>query len=422
MSRQYYYKYEKYIPGSVPYFGAPIGAISVGVIIDTIGRRSTILTGLSIHILGWTLLACNFNLTTILIGRTLTGLTLGTLFYPGQVYASECITVHRKRWRSSIASWNGFTGASGLFFIILMSYFLHYQTVAAIAVATSLTLIIIIRTAIPESPTWLYMQGRVSDAEQALNRLGLGQDTSILNNLRSPLPANEVCSEKFLQKWIKKFQQLRRKDVYRPALTLAVGNIIFMFSGAAAILTYQVDIVGSNPRDADSSTEQQLYYAYVSSVLSGFVVLVSQISISVILPLMGARKILFSSCICVAISMVLLGFTTGDQQNSSLYVWRSLAIWMILCSFHFGIKPVTSSITSDSFPADAKGFACISLLPRMLCIGLLLKVHPFLWSALNCKLFFIYAGSSVLGALYAFFFIHETVGKTLEEINESFRQ
>lgn len=205
-------------------------------------------------------------------------------------------------------------------------------------------------------------------------------------------------------------------------LTLAAANIIFMFCGASATLTYQVDIIGSNLHGTDSSKEQHLNYAYMSSMLSGFVVLVSHTSTSFILPLIGARKMIFSSCMCVAVCMILLGCTTGDQKNSDLYVWRSVAIWIILFAFHFGIKPIPMSITSDSVPADAKGFAVISMLPRMFSVGLLLKLHPFLWSVLNSKVFFIYAGNTVLGALFAIIFIHETVGKTLEEINESYRR
>ena len=55
----------------------PLGALMTGYLVDNIGRLNTIKLAAVPYILGWILIANATNLPMILIGRFLTGFTLG---------------------------------------------------------------------------------------------------------------------------------------------------------------------------------------------------------------------------------------------------------------------------------------------------------------------------------------------------------
>lgn len=290
---------------------------------------------------------------------------------------------------------------------------------SAFAAIFSLLLFTLIAIVLPESPIWLDLQGRKGDAEMSLKRLGLCQ--SILNGSKPDLPAMPNQPQKFSwTSWIMSIQKLKRKDVYKPMLLLTTAIVILTISGAHAVLNYQVDIVGSDPTASQTDTEQQYSAAFQSSVVSGALVLVAHCFTSLILPTIGVRKMMISSCICLAASFILLGYTI--EKETDLFIWRIIAVWMITFIYHFGIQTTSLSVLGDSFPADAKGFAGVPILGLVVSGSVLVKVHPFLVVGLGANVYYIYAGTSFLGAVYIMEFFHETVGKSLQEINEGYRR
>jgi facilitated trehalose transporter len=59
----------------------PIGAISGGFIMDSIGRLNTVKLAAIPGVLGWILIAMATNVPMLIMGRLLTGLASGTLQY-----------------------------------------------------------------------------------------------------------------------------------------------------------------------------------------------------------------------------------------------------------------------------------------------------------------------------------------------------
>lgn len=395
------------ITGSLPFFAASVGSITVGILVDTIGRKSALLYGIVPHLIGWCLLSWNYNVTVILLGRMCTGFSKGSIFYPGQVYAAECLTVHCKRLRSSLSTWNGVTNSFGLFLIILLSYLFNYRVISIFAAITSLIIYIIIYVTIPESPTWLYLQGRHGDAEISQKKLGLGQ----------PLLCSKVDNYMY-NGYEKKLSRLTDKDVFKPLLILTFAYIVIPFCGAPAILTYLVDIIGEDP----SATSSDLSYAYKSSVFSGFLIFVAHSLAIFVLPMVGLKKLAVPSYLCIIAGYIFLGYTSPYKENADLFVWRSVAVWVVIFTYHFGVETAPLTILGDSFPADAKRFASIPILTASLASGTVTKLHPFLTANFGAHLFYIYAGISLLGMVFVILFFYETVGKTLEEIQKELKR
>lgn len=373
----------------------------MGILVDTAGRKSALLYGIVPHFIGWCLLSWNYNITVILLGRICTGFTKGSIFYPGQVYAAECLTVHCKRLRSSLATWNGVTNAFGLFLIILLSYLFSYRVISLFALITSLIIFIIICVTIPESPTWLYLQGRYGDAEISQIKLGLGQPL---------LQTKRDCTSHGYEK---KLNRLTHKDVYKPLLILTFAYIVIPFCGAPAILTYMVDVIGEDP----TATTSNLSYAYKSSVFSGFLIFAAHSLAIFVLPIVGLKKLAVPSYLCIAAGYLFLGYTSS-KENADFFVWRSVAVWVIIFTYHFGVETAPLPILGISFPADAKRYASIPILTASLATGMVTKLHPFLAASYGSDLFYIYAVISLLGLLFVIIFFYETVGKTLQEIQD----
>lgn len=140
---------------------APIGSALIGVIIDKWGRRTALLCSVLPCMVGWFLLYLSCSWTIILAGQILTGVSSGTLGFPAQVYAGECIMVNHVRLRNNFLSWHGIGLSVGMCVVLLMSSFLNCQQISAIATVFSLTLFLLIYAFIPESPSWLYLRSRV---------------------------------------------------------------------------------------------------------------------------------------------------------------------------------------------------------------------------------------------------------------------
>ncbi|KAK7591248.1 hypothetical protein V9T40_002861 [Parthenolecanium corni] len=405
---------------AVPGFSSLAGSVLLSILVDAIGRRNAILAGIATHISGWSLLAWDCNFKIIMVGRVLTGLTLGSLFYPGQVYTVECLTVYHKRLRSSLVSLSGITHSFGVFLVILLSYFFNYQIMSALAAIFSLLLFILIIALLPESPIWLHLQGRKDDAEKSLKKLGL--DQSILNGLGTEILTYPGSFQKFtMSSWISNIKKLTRKDVYKPVFLLTIAFVISTLAGAQAVQNYQVDIVGPDPSSTKTDNQQQFSFAYKSSVVSGVLILVAHVCTTLILPIIGVRKVIIPSCLCLAACSIFLGYMIEEKENPKLFVWRILAVWMITFVYNFGIQTTNLTVLGDSFPADAKGFAGIPILGLAVASSVLVKVHPFLQADLDGHVFYIYAGMSFISALYMMGFFYETVGKSLEEINERYK-
>ncbi len=405
-----------------------MGAVLLGLIIDMYGRKMALVTGIVPATLGWLLISSNVSAPLKLLARGLTGITTGAIFYPAQVYVAECITVNHPHLRSSFITWGGIPNAFGILMVFLLSPFFNYLDIAKITAGLSIVLLLLICVLVPESPVWLYLQGRIGDAEMSQKKLGIIQPIlgqSCANNASQNI--DDMISKIRNTYFMNGFKKLTRKDVYKPLFIMSVAVVLSNCTGGFVLLAYMVQIIQDNATgesflsSAKNSTSETGADVYMYSIISGILILASRFVTALVLPILGAKKLTVSSVAVMIVGLLVIGSSAiASNANPIFYYLNVAGIWIASFAFHAGVYSIPLSILSDVFPADAKGFAGIPLLIVSVFAASVVKLHPYLSIDFGGYVYFGYSIMSVVYAIFAVRYLPETVGKTLEEINAEF--
>lgn len=387
----------------------------MGIIIDKLGRRAALLSSICPSILGWLLLWWDFNILAKYAGQALAGVSAGAFIYPSQVYAGECILMNHVYMRSSFLTWLGVTNALGMALILLLGYFCTYHTLSALLAGLSMASFLLIFAFIPESPSWLYLRGRHGDAEWSQTKLGLAQPILHVGNVVETFGMFTIDTDPFTWTSMKlQLLKVKREDVYRPLCIMVAFFVISTLSGGLAVITYMVDIINEVPKMEPSFLEPRDTYEF--SVISGAIILVANFLMFVAVQWLGVKKVLMLSSTLMAVGYVALAFST----LKNLFAVHVLSVWVVIFALNFGIMNIPNAVLGDLFPVDAKGYASVVYVIEFMTTALLVKVHPYVRVQLGGYIYYVYGGISLVTTLFLQYFMVETVGKTLGQINREF--
>jgi MFS family permease len=94
---------------SVHSLATPIGSLLSGVFIDAIGRRNSLQLSVIPLCIGWLVIGLSRNVTILLVGRFICGVSVGTMAVPAQV--RDIFTKREMMLRRGYSSANGFSRA-----------------------------------------------------------------------------------------------------------------------------------------------------------------------------------------------------------------------------------------------------------------------------------------------------------------------
>lgn len=418
-----------FLAGSIAIFVSPISSIIVGIIIDSFGRKTALLYSILPSIAGWSLQYYSSSMPFIISGQMLNGLTIGSISYPVQVYAGECIMMSSVRLRNSFMVWIAVGSSLATTLMLLLSTFLTYHDICGICTGFSIVLFAAFAVIIPESPTWLYHKGRIGDAEWSQRRLGIAQPILDQN---SKMDHTIEPPEDF--QWstvMKNLNKITRRDVYIPAILLSAFAILYELSGGVSAVTYMLNIIddsipGTQQSIETNSMKNQTSTVYFSestkySLICGVAMCIGSLLTSFVLPCLGLKAGFIFSNIGNVVGLVAL--TCSDtiiQSTETALTIRIAAVTLLSFLLSITLGP-TMAASGDIFPVDAKGFASIPDVAGYLAAGLSNKMFPYLYYLLAGYTYLVFAIISIISAIYVYFFLPEVVGKTLEEIHEEFR-
>nr|XP_018910831.1 PREDICTED: facilitated trehalose transporter Tret1-like [Bemisia tabaci]XP_018910832.1 PREDICTED: facilitated trehalose transporter Tret1-like [Bemisia tabaci] len=401
----------------------PIGCLLSGPVIDRYGRRTALMLINLPSFMGWLLIASKPHLTRLYVARLLTGLAVGLATTPAAVYSAECLTVHKMSLRGSLTTWSTVALTSGILLVYFTGALLAYTTVAIIASAISLLSLVLISLFIPESPTWLIDQGRFDDAENAdkilkIHRKRTASECSQLIPKDSP---KEKKEEFFSMETIRKtVQDFREPEAYKPLVIMITFLFFQQFSGLYVMITYMVDII--------SSAGVEVVNPYLVTVISGVVILIAAISVTFLLPIFGVRKLSMFSCLGVSVSMLTYGMYLSVRSKvpwvSNYPIFGLIPVFAIVLNVWMsgiGFIPIPYSMLGEVFPPHVKGTAggIASSLSSIFCF-IAIKTYPYLFLNLEAGIFYLYGTLALFASLFVIYYLPETRGRTLEEINSSF--
>ncbi|CAN6563143.1 unnamed protein product [Malus baccata var. baccata] len=385
---------------------ALVGSLAAGRTSDYIGRRYTIVLASTIFLIGGVLMGYGPNYAVLMTGRCTAGIGVGFALMIAPVYSAE---ISSAKSRGLLTSLPGIMlGVSGI---------------PSIALAFGIL-------KMPESPRWLVMQGRLAEAKKTLLLVCNSKEEAELR-FRDILVAagiDENCNKDVVKvsnttrgegAW--KELLLRPKPAVRRIFIAAVGIHFFQHAtGIEAVVLYGPRIF----KKAGVVGKDKLLLATVGV---GVTKLLFIGVATTFLDKAGRRPLLLISTGGMIIALASLGFgLTMAEHSKEKHTWplsfSIVATYVFVSFFSIGLGPVTWVYSTEIFPLNlrAQGASIGVAVNRLLNATVAMSFISIYKAITIGGAFFMFAGIAVIAWLFFFFFLPETKGRTLEEMEMVF--
>lgn len=384
--------------------GAFIGSISGGVLADKVGRRRTFQIDAIPLILGAALSANAQSVEMMVLGRFMVGIGIGVNTSLVPLYISE---VAPTAYRGALGSFCQIGTCIGIISALLIGIPAEtdphwWRTMFWLATIPGVALMAGMQVA-AESPRWLGKVGRWDDAETTIEKLwGKAQVDVAMKELRSVSGSRGVDDD---VSW----SEILSKPYFKVAATGSALFALQQFAGINGVLYFS----SITFRDAGITNGMAASAAVGVANLTGALVALS------LMDNQGRRKLLMGSYTGMALSMGVLVLALempGDQQLAHLLAVGGTLFYVF--TFALGAGPATALIIPElcTTRLRAKTMA-VSLCTHWVCnfgVGLLFLqlVQQFGLPAVYTS----FGVVSLLSVAFAYSFIIETKGRSLEEI------
>ncbi|XP_048553671.1 probable polyol transporter 4 isoform X1 [Triticum urartu] len=392
-----------------------LGSLAAGRTSDAIGRKRTIGLAAAIFQAGAAVMALAPSFAALMAGRLLAGIGIGFGLMVAPVYISE---ISPAALRGSLASLPEIFISFG----ILLGYVsnlafaglpdhVNWRVMLAAGILPSISVAYVL-TVIPESPRWLVMQGRTGEARAVLLTVTETEGEAQERLAEIEESARVTSAGKAVWREI-----MRPSPVVRRMMLAGLGVQFFQqATGIDALVYYSPTIF----RDAGIATEGHLLAATVAVGLSKTIFIVIAI---LLVDRVGRKPLLLISTVGITACLAVLAATLSLLSRGALPGGAAIALAILtVCGFvaffSVGIGPINMVLSSEIYPLRLRAQA----------VGLGLAVNRLTSGAVAMSFLSICRAVSVAGAFTAFaavsalsvafvhWFVPETSGKTLEEI------
>ncbi|XP_022130999.2 facilitated trehalose transporter Tret1 [Pieris rapae] len=424
--------------GSISFLTQPLGALVSGPLVDYVGRKKgTFLVNLP-HLIAWTLMYFAWDLPSLFIANGLLGFGTGVMEAPINSYVGE---ISEPTVRGALCTLTLLFTSIGIFVMYLLGTLVTWRYAALISLSIPFASMLLVLL-VPETPVWLLVNGREKEALKSLCYLRgwtkpenvreeFDQLADYSQNLRNCVICTNTnqdtktcdhASMNWFKRTLLKFRYvIFCKETLRPLQLTMLYFLFYVMSGLTPIKPNMVNICGAfgMPQNGKKIV---MMVGVITCLSSAFVIIA--------IKTLGKRKLAISALFMTSICCVGLSIyaklhlgkevfsydtTTFPKETSYLpLVLFYLMTWFTGC----GIPWV---LLGEVFPfrsrATAQGMAAASnYLFTFLGSKTLIDLESYarLWGA-----FGTYAAFGFLGTIYLYFFLPETEGRSLAEI-ESF--
>ena len=400
--------------------GCIIGGALGGYISQSIGRKNGLLIAASLFLVSAIGSAMpdklNFLRTEVLgmfmVYRVIGGIGVGLASMLSPMYIAEIAPANK---RGRLVSFNQFAIIFGMLVVYFVNYFIAkgqtqewidlvgWRWMFASEVIPA-TLFLALLFFIPESPRYLMYSNNETKAKDILNKI-VGEDRSgtVIAEIKESLIEKNVPWLSFGK------------------LVLIVGiflSIFQQFVGINVVLYYAPSIFKSVGSGTDT--------ALLQTIIVGAINLLFTIVAILTVDKFGRKPLQIIGAIGMAFSMMGLGLVFFLQIGG---IGALLFMLLYVASFAMSWGPVTWVLLSEIFPNSIKGAMAIAVAAQWLANLLVSTTFPMMNNStwLTDKFhhgfaYWIYGFMSLLAAFFVWKYIPETKGKTLEEIEDFWKE
>jgi len=387
--------------------GCMIGASMAGVLSDRWGRKTTLLISAILFSLSAIGAAFPRTLMEFILARMIGGVGVGVAAMLSPMYIAE---VAPAGIRGRLVSLNQFTIVIGM----LIVYFVNAR-VAGLGDEAWNTAVgwrwmfgsgvfpaiffLILLLFVPESPRWLTKQGDEKQALAILARVG-GADhaRSEMAEIQTTLAQESGTLAQLFQPGL------------RTALLVGIGlAILQQITGINVVLYYAPEIF----KNAGMATNA----AINDTVIVGLINMIFTVVAFFVVDRIGRKPLLLIASVGMGVSLALLGTAFLFEMFTGR--WVLLFILTYVASFAVAMGPVVWVVISEIFPTRIRGRAMsIATVCLWISCYAVSQFFPIMLEKLKGSVFLLYAVICGLSFLFVLYFVPETKGKTLEEIEQ----
>jgi MFS transporter, SP family, major inositol transporter len=399
---------------SVLLLGAAIGAVFGGRLSDGIGRRKSIFF-LSILFFISTM-GCTFspNITVMVISRFLLGIAVGGASVTVPTFLAEMSPSDR---RGRMVTRNELMIVGGQFLAFVFNAILGnlmgdlgvWRYMLSIAAVPAIVLFFGMMK-VPESPRWLVSKGRNEEALRVLQKIRTEEEA------KAELKEIETALSEEVELEEASFKDLAIPWVRRVVFIGIAIAIVTQATGVNSIMYYGTEIL----RQAGFATSAAL----IGNIANGVISVLATIVGIWLLGKVGRRPMMLTGLAGTTLTLLLIGILSFVVGSSTILPYIMLALTVTFLAFMQGaIGPVLWVSLSEIFPLRLRGFGMgISVFFLWITNFIIGLLFPIMLDKMGLSVtFFVFA---VVGCVSIFLmakFLPETKGRTLEEIETSFR-
>ena len=390
--------------------GAVIGAATNGILADIFGRKKIIMATAVIFILGSILCAFAPNVYVLILSRIFVGFAVGIVNFVVPLYLSE---VSPKNLRGTLVSLYQWAITAG----ILFSYFINAVFAQAVynwrwmlfaGVLPGLVLFIGM-CFMSDTPRWLVSKNRDDEAKKVFSKIEPDiEPEKEIAEIKETLVDNRQEKTFRLKKWM--------------IMPFVVGiGIMFaqICTGINTIIYYAPTIFKTAGFDSNLTA----IYATTGIGVVNFIMTIIAVFFT---DRIGRKPLLYFGLTGVMLSLFALGtsFAFAGVLGSSLkWVAVGSLVTYIIC-FAMSLGPIGWILVSEVFPLRIRGIAMsVCTVSNFAFNFFVVGSFPVLLHRIGgAWTFWIFGIVSILCIIFVYFFVPETKGISLEQIESNWRR
>ncbi|KAM6237545.1 solute carrier family 2, facilitated glucose transporter member 8 isoform 1-T1 [Spheniscus humboldti] len=412
--------------GSVVTLGAAAGGILGGYLVDKAGRKPSLMLCSIPYVFGYIVIISAQNVWMLYFGRMLTGLASGITSLVVPMYISE---VSHPKVRGMLGSCVQLMVVTGILGAYVAGITLKWHWLAVLCAFPS-CIMLLFMSFMPETPRFL------------LNRHKRSEAIASLRFLRGPHADHEwECRqiEASVQEEGLNLSEFKNPSIYRPLLTGVALMFFQQVTGINAVMFYAETIF----ENADFKVIRD---SRMASVVVGSIQVCFTAVAALIIDKTGRKVLLYISGIIMALSTALFGLyfkmVLPNRNNSSnpdvLFNLNSaspgtessiswlavVSLGLFVAGFALGWGPVPWLVISEIFPLKARGVssgACV-LTNWVMAFLVTKEFNDFIGFLTSYGTFWLFSAFCCLNVTFTAFYIPETKGQTLEQIEAYYRR
>lgn len=390
--------------------GAVIGAAGNGVLSDIYGRKKVIIATALIFALGSVICAIASSIFWLIAGRVIIGVAVGMVTFVIPLYLSE---ISPQKIRGMLVSLFQLAITAGILFsylinriFALIEYNWRWMLLAGLFPAIVLLIGI---SFLGDTPRWLISKKRDEEAKKIF--LDIDPDCNPeqqIREIRQIIKHSENTNSKTFQSWM--------------LMPIMVGvGMMFMqiCTGINTIIYYTTTIF----KIAGFSSQLGAIYATIGI---GFVNFIMTIIAIVFTDRLGRKPLLYAGLTGVTLSLFALGasFHFASYLGDNLKWVAVGSVVVYIASFAFSLGPIGWIIVSEILPLKIRGFAMslCTVANMIFNFVVVLTFLPLINHIGEASTFWIYGIIGIFCLFFTYFFIPETKGRSLEQIEKNWAE